>query len=68
MIKCAFEQTGECTALFEKQCVGCAFYKTTEELKIGRQKATDKIKKLPLCLQNHIKLKYYTRGRRSQNW
>ena len=63
MNKCAFDKDGKCSALNKKDCKGCSFYKTEEEVRIGREKATARIKTLPKDIQRHIKLKYYSRGR-----
>ena len=62
MNKCAFDRDGMCTALSEKQCVGCRFRKTEEELKEGRQKATERLISLPQSTQIRIARKYYNRG------
>lgn len=48
-----------CTALRSRECVGCKFRKTEEELEKGRQKATKRLKKLPPRVFNEIMLKYY---------
>ena len=62
MNTCAFDEANKCSALKEKQCKGCNFYKTTEELIESRQKATERIRTLPKTKQAHIKHKYYSRG------
>ena len=62
MKDCAFNKDGKCVALKEKQCKGCHFYKTPEELAEGRQKATERIRTLSKSKQAYIKYKYYTRG------
>jgi len=43
MTKCAFSEGSECTALAQKQCAGCAFYKTARQLNEGRQKAESRL-------------------------
>lgn len=62
MNKCAFDRDCICTALSEKQCVGCGFRKTEEELKEGRRKATDRLISLPKATQTRIARKYYNTG------
>ena len=57
---CAFENGTECNALNEKQCVGCPFRKTHEELEAGRAKARNRLQSLPKATQNQIRRKYYT--------
>lgn len=62
MKDCAFANENECMALVKKQCKGCSFCKTTEELIAGRKKADDRIHSLPKIKQAYIKYKYYSRG------
>ena len=61
-MNCVFEKRGYdfalCSALKEKNCEGCRFRKTPEELEAGRKKAEARIKTLPLKVQVHIKEKY----------
>lgn len=64
MSKCAFDDGVRCTALKEKECRGCSFYKTKEELQAGRDKAEALVSKLDLRTKNHIREKYYG-GRRA---
>ena len=61
MTNCAFDCGNKCKALEEKQCKGCTFYKTTEELEKGRQKAEKRIRSLSTIIQTHVRRKYYTR-------
>lgn len=49
----------ECAALRSRECRGCKFRKTEEELEKGRQKATKRLKRLPHRIFNGIMLKYY---------
>ena len=56
---CVFNKGEECDALREKNCVGCSFCKTSEELKEGRRKAFERIEKLPLAERIAIHRKYY---------
>ena len=63
MKDCAFYNGDKCSALTEKMCKGCKFFKTKEELIEGRQKADKRIKSLPQTSQSYIKRKYYSRGR-----
>lgn len=60
MKKCAFDNETNCIALTEKQCNGCKFCKTTDELLAGRQKAEKRISTLPQTAQTYIKRKYYS--------
>lgn len=60
---CAFDLDNKCAALSKKQCVGCRFRKTEQELNDGRQKAIDRISNLPRSKQIHISRKYY-----DMNW
>lgn len=64
MDKCAFDLGKRCHAMTEKKCDGCKFFKTKEQLKAGREKATDRLMTLDRELLNDIKAKYYSgRGR-----
>ena len=61
MDKCAFEASKiKCSALKTKKCIGCAFRKSKEELKEGREKATDRLMTLDKVTLKDIKAKYYT--------
>ena len=62
MDKCVFELelNGQCIALTEKQCVGCNFHKTKEELEEGRKMAIDRINSLSPEEVTRIRRKYYT--------
>ncbi len=62
MENCAFNNGDNCVALTKKECEGCAFYKTREELVEGRRKATERINGLPGALQTRISNKYYSGG------
>ena len=62
MNKCAFDRDGVCSALSKKQCVGCHFRKSEQELNNGRAKAARRVSKLPQSIQIHIARKYYDRG------
>ena len=56
---CVFDNGEECDALREKKCPGCSFRKSPEEFKEGREKATDRLEKLPMPTRIHIHRKYY---------
>lgn len=57
--ECAFKMNEyRCAALSVKDCAGCVFFKTEEELDRGREKAADRIDKLPEDQQDHIRQKY----------
>ena len=36
--KCAFDRIDKCVALKEKQCKGCTYYKTADQLSADREK------------------------------
>jgi hypothetical protein len=57
-MKCAFDRNTLCTALAVKECHGCAFRKTHEELDAGRERAEKRIESLPEEQQDHIFYKY----------
>lgn len=65
MSKCAFDYGEDmCYAVTEKQCKGCRFRKTQEELQEGRDKATKRLMTLDRLRLNKIKQKYYNDRRR----
>ena len=57
-MKCVFDKGTCCMALSEKQCHGCSFYKTPQQLTEGRKKADERIASLPAEQQTHIRFKY----------
>ena len=58
--KCVFDNDAtECDVLCEKKCFGCSFRKTKEQFDKGRQKANERIEKLPLTTRIYIHRKYY---------
>jgi hypothetical protein len=59
MSKCAFEYGEHCLALTKKNCTGCRFKKTEEQLEAGRKKAQLKLLMLPKRKLNAIRSKYY---------
>lgn len=67
MCDCVFSIRTKCGVLTEKNCEGCHFRKTREELLQGREKAAERIRSLPPDKQEHIRLKYPTRCRGVQN-
>ena len=66
MGECAFAREDECVALNDKECEGCVFRKTREELMAGRQKFFDRLPKLPRVQQIHILETYY--GVEDRKW
>ena len=68
MNKCAFDNGCKCMALEEKQCLGCSFRKSQEELVSGRQKAAKRVVNLPDKIRVHILRKYYDRGKSITQW
>lgn len=65
MNNCTFDKGDKCTALNARNCEGCAFRKTKEELNEGREKAKAMLDRLPKEQYEAIKNKYY--GRDSVN-
>lgn len=65
MNNCTFDKGNKCTALTTRNCEGCAFRKTKEELNEGREKAKAILDRLPKEQYEAIKNKYY--GRDSVN-
>lgn len=59
MNNCAFDLGKRCHAMTEKKCDCCKFYKTKEQLKAGREKATERLMTLDRELLSHIKFKYH---------
>ena len=62
MDDCVFNLEKKCKALTEKQCEGCRFRKTQEELLQGRKKALERIWSLPYRKREYIRLKYHRGG------
>lgn len=48
-----------CSALKEKKCEGCQFYKTVEQAKRDRAKALQRIESLDLETRTYIYDKYF---------
>ena len=67
MIKCAFDKDDFCTALQEKSCSNCPFYKSENNLKEGRKKADERIERLPLETRTRI-FRTYNKGRVKDEW
>lgn len=44
-MKCGLENGAECFALKEKNCDGCNFFKTAEQIKKGRQDTIIRLKR-----------------------
>ena len=63
MKECAFEKGNSCTALREKECKGCPFMKTKEELVEGRQRAMARIHALPNPKRYYIIHTYHKQWR-----
>ena len=57
-MNCAFDKGTKCIALKEKDCEGCVFKKTPQELKAGRKRAKVLLSRLPEYEQKAIKEKY----------
>ena len=58
--KCAFLRHERCVVLTDTVCSLCKYRKTEDQLNAGRDKALNRIRKLPLGQQDHIMNKYYT--------
>lgn len=59
MNKCAFDLGKKCYALKAKECPGCGFRKSEEELVAGKERASRRVATLPAEHQLNIKQKYY---------
>ena len=64
MNECAFDRGHECSALNDKQCEGCVFFKTKEELIAGRQKFFVRLPVLPKVQRIHLMETYYGADKR----
>lgn len=58
MKKCVFDNPRNCSALTQKKCTGCHFYKTEKDLQNGRAKAQDRIAALAMLTRLKIAEKY----------
>lgn len=56
---CFADKNGDCSALKVKDCKGCKFYKTKEEVARGRKKVLIRIQSLDENTKNHIIDKYF---------
>lgn len=66
MDKCAFDLgKRKCSALTTKNCVGCKFCKSTEELREGREKAAERLMTLDKATFDYINDKYSARAGRA---
>lgn len=57
-MKCAFDRGEYCDALVARECNGCSFCKTQDELDRGRERADDRIDTLPEDVKDKISKKY----------
>lgn len=60
--KCFAEIGDKCKALNIKKCKRCNFYKTSEEARISRKKAKDRLKTLDKGTRMEIEQKYSVKG------
>lgn len=68
MLKCAFDRgEGMCSALTEKSCEGCRFFKTEMQVAVGRERAKKRIQSLPEITKKHIYDTYYPKSRRAMS-
>lgn len=58
MKECAFGRDGECSVLRRKNCKGCSFRKTREELAAGREKSRRRVSTLPQETRIYIADRY----------
>lgn len=66
MDKCAFDLgKRKCSALTTKNCVGCKFCKSIEELREGREKAAERLMTLDKETFEYINAKYSPRTGRA---
>jgi uncharacterized protein (UPF0179 family) len=63
MGKCAFDLDKKCAALTKKDCKGCRFRKTKEELEEGRSKARERIIGMAPHVKNCLVNKYHARDK-----
>lgn len=61
MGKCYFDE-GHCTALKQKECENCGFYKTKGEILTSRYKAYKRLKSLDWATRRRIADKYDVGG------
>ena len=59
MENCTFDKGDKCVALTKRDCEGCPFRKTKEELLEGRRRAKARRDKLPAHERQAIEEKYY---------
>lgn len=59
MNKCAFDLDDKCAALTNKECKGCHFFKTQQELEEGRKKANERLGRLDRILRENLINEYY---------
>ena len=58
--RCAFEHNEfVCKILSKKECEGCRFFKTEEELATGRERAEKRLRQFPLEKQLHYDGMYH---------
>ena len=62
MEKCTFDRGYDCVALKKRDCDGCPFHKTKEELLEGRRRARARREKLPAYQREAIEEKYYEKN------
>lgn len=58
---CAFARANKCSALTNKFCKECSFFKTAEELEKSRKETEKRITSLPRLIQMEIRSKYYAK-------
>lgn len=57
MMECIFQFEGQCKALIRKDCEGCRFYKTAQQLDVERKNTEDRLERLKLA--EGVRAKYY---------
>lgn len=58
---CAFARVNRCTALIDKFCNNCPFFKTAEEVANSRSDTQKRISSLPAREREKIITKYYAK-------
>lgn len=68
MLNCAFDRgEGMCSALKEKSCERCRFFKTEKQVADSREKAKKRIQSLPVETKRHIYDTYYPTRKRAMS-
>ncbi|CAK7002590.1 hypothetical protein [Tissierella sp.] len=63
-MKCFADNGKKCTALRIKDCKGCVFFKTQEQVEESEKKAMDRINSLGEYIENNVINTYFLGGLR----